>query len=114
MGCHTQNVVRKAHSKSTFRLEIHDDQGQPTSATGFFYEIENAPFIVTNWLVVSGKHFLTKEALSPSGRLLTRLVSDFTVVGDPMPDGRLGARRVPAHHAAVTRFGVGGECPKAT
>ena len=96
MADHTQNVIREAHSKSAFRLEIHDDHGQLSSATGFFYEVENALFIVTNWHVVSGKHFLSNEPLSSSGRLPTHLVGDFTVVRDSMPDGRLGARRVPA------------------
>ena len=89
-----KNVIREAHSKSAFRLEIHDDQGLLSTATGFFLEIDDAAFIVTNWHVVSGKNFLTKQPLSPTGRLPTRLIGDFVMISDPMLDGRLGARSV--------------------
>ena len=91
-----KNVLREAHSKSAFRLESHDDEGLLSTATGFFFAINDEIFIVTNWHVVSGKHFLTKQPLSHSGRLPTRLVGHLLMVGDPMPDGRVGMGSVQA------------------
>ena len=92
----TRNVLRSAHSKSAFRLEVHDDQGLLSSATGFFYEIDQAVFIVTNWHVVSGKHFLTQQPLAQTRRFPTCLVGYFAVTGEPLPDGRVVVRNVRA------------------
>ena len=88
----TKNVLREAHPKSAFRLEIHDDQGRLSTATGFFLEIDGVTFIVTNWHVVSGRNFLTKEPLLPTGRLPTHLVGIFVTTSGPMSDGRFVAR----------------------
>ena len=88
-----KNVLRETYSKSAFRIESRDDNGTVSTATGFFFEIGDALFIVTNWHVVSGKHFLTKRSLSDANRLPTHLICDFLVSGDTMSDGRAIMRR---------------------
>ena len=91
-----KNVLRQPHSKSAFRLESHDNEGLLSSATGFFFEINDTLYIITNWHVVSGKHFLTNVPLSASGRLPTRLVAHFAMAGEPKPDGRIDVGTVQA------------------
>ena len=90
-----KNVLRETCSKSAFRIESRDDGGAVSTATGFFFETGDALFIVTNWHVVSGKHFLTKQSLSAAKRLPTHLICDFLVSGDTTPDGHSMLRRLP-------------------
>lgn len=99
MAEYEKNTLRDAHSKSAFRIETHDKNGLVATATGFFYETAGALFIVTNWHVVSGKHFLTKQPVSGTGRLPTHLVCDFLINSDPMQDGRATMSRAPTRVA---------------
>ena len=97
-----KNTLREAHSKSAFRLETHDDNGPLSSATAFFFEVDGRLYIITNWHVVAGKHFLTRQPLSREGRLPTKLVAHIMVLSDPMPDGRL---RMHGVQASIDIFG---------
>ena len=48
-----------------------DDSGIISTGTAFFFVFSGRWFLITNWHNISGKHFLTKEPLSSSGRFPT-------------------------------------------
>lgn len=52
-----------------------DDAGIISSGTGFFFETDNAWYVVTNWHNVTGRHFQTHKALSSMSRVPTRLIA---------------------------------------
>ena len=83
-----KNFISDAHSKSSFQLDAHDDKGMLSSATGFFFEINKRLYIITNWHVVSGKNSLTKLPISKSRPEPTHLIGNFSIFGEPLPDGR--------------------------
>ena len=68
----TEKGIRSTYSLCPFMIKACDDNGMISAASGFFFEFEDEWFLVTNWHVVSGKNFLTKEPLNrQSGRFPT-------------------------------------------
>lgn len=70
-----EHGVRSGHSGCPFELLTLDRDGVISSATGFFVDYENVSFVVTNWPVVSGKHFVTKRSIDSAGRCPTRVLA---------------------------------------
>ncbi|MCD9015479.1 serine protease [Parachryseolinea silvisoli] len=60
--------IRSTYSQSPFQILMYDDQGMLSTGTGFFYELRDELFLITNWHNFSGRHFLTKDPLSPQKR----------------------------------------------
>ena len=48
-----------------FQIQLCDQQGGIGLGTAFFYQVENATFIITNWHNVTGKHPITGKPLHP-------------------------------------------------
>ena len=69
--------IRSTYSQCPFEIQMWDDQGVISTGSGFFYEVDNEWFLITNWHNFSGKHFLTKDPLSPSGRSPTFIKAKF-------------------------------------
>ena len=59
------------HSFRVARLEVfaRDTDARLGEATGFFCQFRQRTFLVTNWHVVSGRHFRTRKALHCSRAL---------------------------------------------
>lgn len=66
-----ENGIRSTYSQCPFQILMCDDSGVLSTGSAFFYELEGAWFLITNWHNLSGKHFLTKEPLSKKGRFPT-------------------------------------------
>ena len=49
-----------------------------STATGFFYELDDDWYLVTNWHVISGRNPFTKEPLPPTGRFPTHIKAKFS------------------------------------
>ncbi len=82
------------HSFRVARLEVfaHDTGARLGEATGFFCQYRARTFLVTNWHVVSGRHFQTRQALHYSRALPGSLIV----------------------HAHVTRAGHGASIPSSS
>ena len=63
--------IRRTYSQCPFEIQIWDGQGMMSTGSGFFYKLNDSWFLVTNWHVFSGRHFLTKRPLLKSGRFPT-------------------------------------------
>ncbi|WP_157686239.1 hypothetical protein [Perlucidibaca aquatica] len=61
---------------------MYDDAGLISTGTAFFYKRSDSLFLITNWHNFSGKHFLTKEPLSASGRFPTYIEANLSSYGD--------------------------------
>tara|TARA_A100001391_G_scaffold196839_1_gene176063 strand:- start:4138 stop:5049 length:912 start_codon:yes stop_codon:yes gene_type:complete len=61
-----ENGVRSTYSQSPFQILMYDDLGLISTGTAFYYSLDDEWFLITNWHNVSGKHFLSKEALTKS------------------------------------------------
>lgn len=70
-----EHGVRSVYSACPFEILALDDHGVVSSATAFFVEFGEVSFVVTNWHVVSGKHFLTKEPIDAGRRVPTRIMA---------------------------------------
>ena len=59
------------HSFRVARLEVfaRDTEARLGEASGFFCQLQGRTFLVTNWHVVSGRHFQTRQALHHSRAL---------------------------------------------
>lgn len=59
------------HSFRVARIEVfaRDTAARLGEASGFFCQLRQRTFLVTNWHVVSGRHFQTRHALHYSGAL---------------------------------------------
>ena len=82
------------HSFRVARLEVfaHDTDARLGEATGFFCDFRQRTFLVTNWHVVAGRHFQTRQALHYSRALPGSLMV----------------------HAHVTRTGNGASIPSSS
>ncbi|WP_417764853.1 hypothetical protein [Shewanella chilikensis] len=61
-----ENGVRSTYSQSPFQVLMYDDYGLISTGTAFYYSLDEEWFLITNWHNLSGKHFLSKEALTQS------------------------------------------------
>lgn len=79
-----EDGVRSRYSACPFELMTFDQSGVISTATAFFFENAEVSFIITNWHVVSGKHFLTKDPIDGQGRCPLRMVAKLATyeVGD--------------------------------
>ncbi|MXX77358.1 MAG: hypothetical protein F4210_09965 [Holophagales bacterium] len=60
-----EHGVRSRYSNCPFQVRVRDKDRVPLSAaSAFFFETGGASFLVTNWHVVSGRHFLNGEPLA--------------------------------------------------
>ena len=59
--------IRSPYSWCPFKVHTYYDNASIGTATAFFYEHAGRIFVITNWHVVSGRHFLDKSILSESG-----------------------------------------------
>ena len=56
--------IRSTYSQCPFQLLVRSkDERILSSASGFFVETEGMWFLITNWHVVSGRHFLNRKPL---------------------------------------------------
>ena len=63
--------IRSTYSQCPFRIDVYGgaDVTQPLStATAFYYCYAGEWFLITNWHVVTGRHFLTRKLLDKQGR----------------------------------------------
>ena len=57
--------IRSTYSQCPFQLMTRDQGGRVlSSASAFFFETDGDWFLITNWHVVSGRDFMTREPLS--------------------------------------------------
>lgn len=73
-----ENGVRDTRSQCPLQIFMCDDDGIISTGSAFFYACNDDWFFITNWHNVSGRHFLTKEKLSPSGRAPTYIKAKFS------------------------------------
>ncbi len=60
-----QHGIRSTYSQCPFQLLTQDQDGRIlSSASAFFFETDGDWFLITNWHVVSGRHFMTREPLT--------------------------------------------------
>ena len=57
--------IRSTYSQCPFQIQVWDSQGCLSVGTGFFYELNDNWFLITNWHVLSGRSTFSKEQLSP-------------------------------------------------
>ena len=57
--------VNDKYALCPFQIQLCDRQGGFALGTGFFYQVEDGIFIITNWHNVTGKHPLTGKPLHP-------------------------------------------------
>ena len=69
--------IRSVYSQCPVQIQMWDDDGILSTGTAFFFKLNEQWFLITNWHNVSGRHFLTDEVLSPSGRTPTFLKAKF-------------------------------------
>ena len=69
-----EHGIRSPYSKCPFEVRILDEVGTGLgTGSAFFYEIDERLFLITNWHIVSGRHFLSKKSLMHDGRHPARL-----------------------------------------
>lgn len=76
--------IRSSYSQCPFEIQMYDQQGLLSTGTAFYYELAGEWFLVTNWHNFSGRHFLTGEPLTESGRFPTYIkakLSKYTAGG---------------------------------
>ena len=60
-----EHGIRSTYSQCPFQLRVREHDGTALSAaSAFFFETDGSWFIITNWHVVSGRHFLSREPLA--------------------------------------------------
>lgn len=89
-----ENGIRSTYSQSPFQILMYDEEGLISTGTAFFYEFSKETFLITNWHNVSGKHFLSKEKFSPSGRLPTYIEAKFATNVDGTGSFTTVAKRI--------------------
>jgi hypothetical protein len=78
-----RNGVRSTYSQCPVQIRMHDENGLCSTGTAFFYAHGVDWYLITNGHNFSGRHFLTKEPLTP-GRLPTHIeVHISTYLGAP-------------------------------
>ncbi|MDE0507769.1 MAG: trypsin-like peptidase domain-containing protein [Gammaproteobacteria bacterium] len=76
------------YSQSPFQILVCNVDGYTlSSATAFYFETDGKWFLITNWHVVSGRNFLTGEALVGGGEPLSLNLKLATYVEDDCEDG---------------------------
>ncbi len=65
--------IRSTYSQCPFELLMQDQKGTIASGSGFFFEVDDQWFAITNWHNVSGRHFLNHKPLSNCNRFPTHL-----------------------------------------
>ena len=58
-------------------IEIYFNETKLSTATGFAILHQNKKYLVTNWHVVSGRNFITKECLSKTAAIPNKLILRF-------------------------------------
>ena len=59
-----QRGIRSTYSQCPLQLLTLDQDGRTlSSASAFFFDADGDWFLITNWHVVSGRHFMTREPL---------------------------------------------------
>ena len=79
--------IRSTYSQCPFEIQTWDQQGLLSTASAFFYELDQSWFLVTNWHVISGRNSLTKRPLMQSGRFPTSIkakISSYEIPGFPV------------------------------
>ena len=57
-----EHGVRSPYSTCPFQVRVHGHDGTALSAaTAFFFETDGEWFVITNWHVVTGRHFLSRK-----------------------------------------------------
>ena len=81
--------IRSPYSQCPFEIQMWDDQGMLSTGSGFFYELNNTWFLVTNWHNLSGKNFLNKRPLMQTRRFPTHIkvkLSSYKIPGILLPE----------------------------
>lgn len=79
--------IRSTYSQCPFEIQMWDDHGMLSTGSGFFYELDNTWFLVTNWHNLSGKNFLNNRPLMESRRFPTYIkvkLSSYEIPGIPL------------------------------
>ena len=66
-------AIKNSLSFVPFQIFVGDDEDWFSTGTGFFYQLDNDLFIITNWHVISGRDWPSGKANTPDGRRLTRM-----------------------------------------
>ena len=66
-------VVKNSLSYVPFQIFVGDDAGWFSTGTGFFYQVDDDLFIVTNWHVISGRTWPSGKVSTPGGRRPTKI-----------------------------------------
>ena len=75
-----EHGIRSTYSQCPFQLIVHDDAGKIlSSSSAFFFEMDGAWFIITNWHVVSGRHFIGNKPLTTPPSFLTAKLFSYSV-----------------------------------
>ncbi len=62
-----EHGIRSTYSQCPFQVGVCGHDGTILSAaTAFFFEMNSSWFIITNWHVVTGRHFLSRQPLANS------------------------------------------------
>ena len=62
-----EHGIRSTFSQCPFQLLVRDQHGDVIStASAFFFEMDASWFLITNWHVVAGRHFLDRQPLGIS------------------------------------------------
>lgn len=60
-----EHGIRSTYSQCPFQVRVRGHDGTPLSAaSAFFFEVDDSWFVITNWHVVSGRNFLTREPVA--------------------------------------------------
>ena len=60
-----EHGIRSTYSQCPFQVRVGGHDGNALSAaSAFFFEMDGSCFLITNWHVVSGRHFVNREPLA--------------------------------------------------
>ncbi len=93
--------IRSTYSQCPFQLLMCDKGGVIASGTGFFFEVDDQWFVVTNWHNVTGRDFQTSKLLSKHARIPTHLIaklSTYKLGNSQNQSFAIGPHEVPLYH----------------
>ena len=93
--------IRSTYSQCPFQIYMCDDDGVMSTGSAFFYFVGLEWFLVTNWHNFSGRHFLTKEPLNPSGRFPTYIKGKLSSWLPDVPGRQAGSFLIEARRIEI-------------
>ena len=97
-----EHGIRSTYSQCPFQVRVRGHDGTPLSAaSAFFFEVDNSWFIITNWHVVTGRHFLSHEPLA--SRFVEPLSLTAKLSSYAVGDRGSGTFGIAPHHVPLYR-----------